>query len=74
MSVTLQKELLESDDVVQSSNSVIRTLESAKKINKDAYSGYFAKSRAGEHARRLLKDFEGTLVTDDYSGSKALFA
>ena len=34
----------------------------------------FAKSRAGEHARRLLKDFEGTLVTDDYSGYKALFA
>ena len=33
----------------------------------------FAKSRAGEHARRMLQDFEGTLVTDDYSGYKALF-
>lgn len=33
----------------------------------------FAKSRAGEHARRTLQDFEGTLVTDDYSGYKALF-
>jgi transposase len=33
----------------------------------------FAKSRAGEHARRMLQDFQGTLVTDDYSGYKALF-
>jgi len=28
----------------------------------------FAKSRSGENARRMLKDFEGTLVVDDYSG------
>jgi transposase len=28
----------------------------------------FAKSRAGEHARRILQDYAGTLVTDDYSG------
>jgi transposase len=33
----------------------------------------FAKSRAGEHARRMLHDFEGTLIVDDYSGYKALF-
>jgi transposase len=33
----------------------------------------FAKSRAGEHARRMLQDFCGTLVTDDYSGYKALY-
>ncbi len=33
----------------------------------------FAKSRAGEHARRMLQDYVGTLVTDDYSGYKALF-
>ena len=33
----------------------------------------FAKSRAGEHARRMLQDFCGTLVSDDYSGYKALF-
>jgi hypothetical protein len=46
MSVTLQKELLESDDVVQSAGNVVRTLEAAKAKNKDAYSGYFAKGRA----------------------------
>jgi hypothetical protein len=46
MSVTLQKELLESDDVVQSAANVVRTLEAAKAKNKDAYSGYFAKGRA----------------------------
>ena len=33
----------------------------------------FAKSRAGENARRMLQDFCGTLVTDDYSGYKALY-
>ena len=46
MSVTMQKELLESDDVSQSSAAVIRTLEAAKAKNKDAYSGYLAKPRA----------------------------
>jgi transposase len=34
----------------------------------------FATSRAGEHARAMLKDWRGTLLTDDYSGYKALFA
>lgn len=46
MSATMQKELLESDDTVQSANNVVRTLEAAKKINNNAYSGYFAKGRA----------------------------
>lgn len=34
----------------------------------------FADSRAGEHARAMLGDWRGTLLTDDYSGYKALFA
>jgi transposase len=34
----------------------------------------FATSRAGEHARAMLGDWRGTLLTDDYSGYKALFA
>lgn len=46
MSVTLQKELLESDDTAQSSGSIIATLNQAKAINKKAYSGYAAKGRA----------------------------
>ncbi len=34
----------------------------------------FATSRAGEHARQMLGNWRGTLLTDDYSGYKALFA
>lgn len=34
----------------------------------------FATSRAGEHARQMLQGWRGTLLTDDYSGYKALFA
>ena len=34
----------------------------------------FSKSRSGENARRMLQDYGGTLVVDDYSGYKALFA
>jgi transposase len=34
----------------------------------------FATSRSGEHARQMLGDWRGTLLTDDYSGYKALFA
>ena len=32
----------------------------------------FCASRAGEHPRCVLKDFGGTLVTDDYAGYNAL--
>ncbi|CQR27827.1 hypothetical protein THICB1_20011 [Thiomonas arsenitoxydans] len=31
-------------------------------------------SRAGEHARKFLRGWSGTLVVDDFSGYKALFA
>lgn len=34
----------------------------------------FAATRAGEHPRRMLQGFGGTLVTDDYSGYHALHA
>jgi len=33
----------------------------------------FADSRGGEHARRFLEGWSGTLVCDDYGGYKALF-
>jgi transposase len=33
----------------------------------------FAKTRAGANAKRMLQDFKGTLLADDYSGYKALF-
>ena len=34
----------------------------------------FCKSRAGEHPRRVLKEFTGTLVTDDYVAYKSIYA
>jgi hypothetical protein len=32
----------------------------------------FCASRGGEHPQRVLQDFTGTLVTDDYSGYQKL--
>lgn len=34
----------------------------------------FTPSRAGEHARRFLGDWQGSLVCDDFAGDKASFA
>jgi hypothetical protein len=34
----------------------------------------FCTSRAGEHARRVLKGFDGTVLSDDFAGYNALFA
>jgi hypothetical protein len=59
MSVTLQKELLESDDAVQSSASVVRALEAAKAQNSKAYDGYFAKQRA-----QLVSNTTGSAAAD----------
>lgn len=65
MSVTLQKELLESDDAAQSANNVVRTLNAAKKINDKAYSGYFAKSRAVAASNLIPGDTSGADATID---------
>lgn len=46
LSVAQQKEVLEADEVAQSSQNVINTLEAAKKLNPVAYSGVGAKERA----------------------------
>jgi hypothetical protein len=46
MSPTMQKEVFEADDTVQSGKAVINILNQAKKINEKAYSGYGAKTRA----------------------------
>jgi transposase len=45
------------------------TFESMKSVVYD-----FAKSRAGEHARAFLGNWQGKLVCDDFSGYKASFA
>ena len=46
LSVAQQKEVLEADEIAQSSQNVINTLEAAKKLNPIAYSGVGAKERA----------------------------
>lgn len=46
MSASMQKELLESDDAVQSSKVVANLLNQALLLNNKAYSGYGAKGRA----------------------------
>lgn len=64
MSVTLQKELIESDDVIQSSNAVVDILGQAKTLNSKAYSGYGAKARA-VLASNLPGDNKGADATID---------
>jgi hypothetical protein len=59
MSVTLQKELLESDDAVQSAAAVVRSLQAAKAQNDKAYDGYFAKPRA-----QLVSNLGGSAAAD----------
>ena len=74
MSVTLQKELLESDDVVQTAGNIVRTLEAAKAKNKDAYSGYLAKPRA-TFASNVLgsnKAADATIDIDNMMTGQAL--
>ena len=34
----------------------------------------FCKGRGGEHPRRVLKDYAGTMVTDDYGAYKSIYA
>lgn len=34
----------------------------------------FCSGRGGEHPRRVLKDYVGTLVTDDYAAYKSIYA
>lgn len=46
MSATMQKELFEADDTVQSSRNVIGLLQTAQKLNDKAYSGLGATTRA----------------------------
>jgi hypothetical protein len=46
MSATMQKELFEADDTVQSSKNVIGLLKNAQDLNDKAYSGFGAKTRA----------------------------
>lgn len=46
LSATEQKELFESDDMVQAAQNIQTALKQANDLNKSAYSGYFSKSRA----------------------------
>ncbi len=74
MSVALQKELIDSDDVVQSSKNVVNTLNQALNINKDAYSGWGAKGRAVV-ASNLPGNYSGadaTINLDNMMNGQAL--
>ncbi len=82
MSVTLQKELLESDDIVQSSAGVVRALEAAKLQNNKAYDGYFAKQRAqltsnlvpgGTEAADATIDIDNLMTGQGLDQMKAIF-
>jgi hypothetical protein len=64
MSVTLQKELIEADDAVRSGAEVTRTLQSALKINNDAYSGYGAKTRAVVRSNLPFQSKEANATID----------
>ena len=83
----LREELL-THDVLHADETPIQVLDPGKKKTHRAYlwaycpSSYasmrgvvydFAPSRAGEHARAFLADWQGKLVCDDYAGYKASF-
>jgi hypothetical protein len=59
MSATLQKELIESDDVTQSSRNVVGALTAAREMNKKAYSGWGANARAS-----IVSNFGGSESAD----------
>ena len=80
MSVTLQKELLESDDAIQSAGSIIRSLQTAKEQNEKAYGGYFAKKRAqivsnlgGSEAADSTIDIDNLMTGQGLDQLKAIF-
>lgn len=73
MSVTLQKELIESDDNVQQSASAIAALKKAKAINDKAYSGYGASTRAALVSNLGgSKSADATVELDNLIGNQAL--
>ena len=83
------RELLHEQPVLHADETPVAMLAPGKKQTHKAYvwaytsTGFsalngvvydFAPSRAGEHARRFLADWQGKLVCDDFSGYKAGFA
>lgn len=80
MSVTLQKELIESDDNVQQSASAIAALRKAKTINDKAYSGYGASTRAtlmsnlgGTEAANATVELDNLIGQQALSSMKSIF-
>ncbi len=74
LSATLQKELIESDDMVDSAKSTIGTLRQALKVNEAAYSGYGAKTRAliRSNLPGSSPGADSTIELDNLIGSQAL--
>jgi hypothetical protein len=74
MSATLQKELIESDDMAETSRTTIDTLKQALTINEKAYSGYGAKQRAQAraHIGKSSPEADNTIQLDNLIGTQAL--
>lgn len=74
MSATLQKELVEADDMVSTTEATAATLRKALELNAKAYSGYAAKQRA--QVRSNLPGSspaaDATIELDNLIGSQAL--
>ena len=81
MSATLQKELIESDDLAATAQGTVDTLNQALKINDKAYSGYGASTRAKVRSNLPGKDasadatieLENLIGTQALAGMKAIF-
>lgn len=81
MSATLQKELIEADDVANIADQTVATLTNALKLNEKAYSGYGANTRAkirsnlpGESPEaNATVDLNNMIGEQALSGMKAIF-
>lgn len=76
MSATLQKELIESDEMDQQAQNTINALQGALKLNAKAYSGTGAKERATVRANvpgmKASEEADATIEFDNLIGSQAL--
>lgn len=75
MSPTLQKELLEADDAVQGTRAAVAALQKALELNKSAYSGPFAASRAMVRSNIPVGDTaaaDNTVLLDNIMTGQAL--
>lgn len=87
MSATLQKELIETDEMAETASGTVNTLKAALLLNDKAYSGYGAKQRAqarsnlpksniyggGMDAANATIEMDNLIGTQALQGMKAIF-